>query len=210
MVPRPPARGRPEQDPQAWGFAPTASSERFSLQVDGNWPGAPSALRLANFSGTLDADLRNGQFSELQGSASALRVFGLLNFDAIGRRLRLDFSDLFGRGLSYDRVRGKLLARNGLYTNLAPTTLTGPSANLEMTGSLNMVSEQVDVRMLVTLPLTNNLPLAALIAGAPVLGGALFLVDRLLGNQMSRFAAVEYSISGPLNAPRIVPGKPRD
>ncbi|KHL69629.1 hypothetical protein SF06_17020 [Pseudomonas flexibilis] len=195
---------------KAWGFAPTASSERFSLQVDGNWPGAPSALRLANFSGTLDADLRNGQFSELQGSASALRVFGLLNFDAIGRRLRLDFSDLFGRGLSYDRVRGKLLARNGLYTNLAPTTLTGPSANLEMTGSLNMVSEQVDVRMLVTLPLTNNLPLAALIAGAPVLGGALFLVDRLLGNQMSRFAAVEYSISGPLNAPRIVPGKPRD
>jgi uncharacterized protein YhdP len=195
---------------KAWGFAPTASSESFRLQVDGNWPGAPTGIRLANFSGILDADLRNGQFSELQGSASAVRVFGLLNFDAIGRRLRLDFSDLFGRGLSYDRVQGKLLARSGVYTNLEPTTLTGPSANLELTGKLDMASEQVDVRMLVTLPLTNNLTLAALIAGAPVVGGALYLVDKLLGGQMLRFAAVEYSIRGPLGAPRITPGKPKD
>lgn len=195
---------------KAWGFAPTASSERFRLQVDGNWPGSPAAVRLTNFSGILDADLRNGQLSELQGSASAVRAFGLLNFDAIGRRLRLDFSDLFGRGLSYDRVRGKLLARNGVYTNLEPTTLTGPSANLELTGKLDMVSEQVDVGMLVTLPLANNLTLAALIAGAPVVGGALYLVDKLLGGQMLRFAAVEYSIRGPLGAPRITPGKPKD
>lgn len=195
---------------KAWGFAPTATSERFRLEVDGHWPGSPVAVRLANFSGTLDADLRNGQLAELQGSASALRVFGLLNFNAIGRRLRLDFTDVFGRGLSYDRVQGKLLARDGVYTNLAATTLTGPSANLELTGELDMVREQVDARMLVTLPLTNNLPLAALIAGAPVLGGALFLVDRLLGSQVSRFAAVEYSVQGPLSAPQIVPGKPRD
>lgn len=195
---------------QAWGFAPSATSERFRLQVDGNWPGSPAAVRLANFSGTLEADLRNGRFSELQGSASALRVFGLLNLDAIGRRLRLDFSDVFGSGLSYDRVRGKLLARDGVYTNLTPTTLSGPSANLELTGELDMVREQVDVRMLVTLPLTNNLTLAALVAGAPVVGGALFLVDRLLGGKMSRFAAVEYSVRGPLSAPKIVPGNPRN
>ena len=195
---------------KAWGFAPTATSERFRLQVDGNWPGTPIAMRLANFSGTLEADLHDGQFSELQGSASAVKVFGLLNFNAIGRRLRLDFSDLFGRGLSYDRVQGKLLARNGLYTNLAPTTLSGPSADIELTGQLDMVKEQVDVRMLVTLPLTNNLTLAALIAGAPVVGGALYLVDKLLGGQMLRFAAVEYSVRGPLGAPKIVPGQSKD
>lgn len=195
---------------QAWGFAPTATSERFRLDLDGSWPGSPIALRLANFSGTLDADLRNGQLSELQGSASAVRVFGLLNFDAIGRRLRLDFRDLFGSGLSYDRVRGKLLARDGVYSNMTPTTLTGPSANLELTGRLDLVQEQVNVRMLVTLPLTNNLSLAALIAGAPVVGGALYLVDKLLGGQMLRFAAVEYSISGPLASPRITPGKAKE
>lgn len=196
---------------EAWGFAPSATSERFSLQVDGSWPGMPTAIRLANFTGTLDADMRNGQFKELQtGGTSALKVLGLLNFNAIGRRLRLDFSDLFGRGLSYDRVRSRLLARDGIYTTLTPTTLTGPSTNLELSGQLDMVREQIDARLLVTLPLTNNLTLAALVAGAPVIGGALFLVDRLLGNQVSRFAAVEYSVRGPLDAPRIVAGRPKE
>ena len=47
-----------------------------------------------------------GQFVEVEGSAQALRVFGLLNFNAINRRLRLDFSDILGKGLSYDRVKG--------------------------------------------------------------------------------------------------------
>lgn len=34
---------------------------------------------------------------EVEGGAQALRVFGLLNFNSIGRRLRLDFSDLFAK-----------------------------------------------------------------------------------------------------------------
>jgi uncharacterized protein YhdP len=37
---------------------------------------------------------------------------------------------------------------------------------------------------------TNNLPLAALIIGAPAVGGALFLVDRLIGDRVARFASV--------------------
>jgi uncharacterized protein YhdP len=68
-------------------------------------PGEPQS-----FSGSLDAALRTGQFVEVEGSAQALRVFGLLNFNSIGRRLRLDFSDLFGKGLAYDRVKGLLVA----------------------------------------------------------------------------------------------------
>jgi uncharacterized protein YhdP len=34
--------------------------------------------------------------------------------------LRLDFSDLFGKGLSYDRVKGLLVANNGVYVTREP------------------------------------------------------------------------------------------
>ena len=78
-------------------------------------PGSPTK----RFSGTLDASLNKGQFVEVEGGAQALRVFGLLNFNSIGRRLRLDFSDLFGKGLSYDRVKGLLVATNGVYCDPA-------------------------------------------------------------------------------------------
>jgi uncharacterized protein (TIGR02099 family) len=192
----------------AWNFAPTASSESFHLDVDGRWPGSPAWVSLKRFSGSMDATLRKGQFTEVQGPASALRVFGLLNFNSIGRRLRLDFSDLFGKGWSYDRVKGLLDARDGVYVTRIPITVTGPSSNLELDGTLNLVDDLIDAKLLVTLPVSNNLPLAALIVGAPAIGGALFVVDKLLGDRVARFASVQYSVKGRWQDPQISFDKP--
>ncbi|MPS42988.1 MAG: TIGR02099 family protein [Stenotrophomonas sp.] len=193
---------------KAWDFAPSVTSENFRVDADGNWPGSPAWFSLKRFSGNLDASLRKGQFVEVQGSAQALRVFGLLNFNSIGRRLRLDFSDLLGKGLSYDRVKGNLQATNGLFVTHEPITLSGPSSNLELNGNLDMRNERIDAKLLVTLPVTNNLPLAALIVGAPAVGGALFVVDKLLGDKVARFASVQYDVRGPMQDPEISFDKP--
>jgi uncharacterized protein (TIGR02099 family) len=192
----------------AWGYAPTASSQRFHVDVDGDWPGSPAWFGLKRFSGMLDASLRKGQFSEVEGSASALRVFGLLNFNSIGRRLRLDFSDLLGKGLSYDRVKGVLKAKDGVFVTREPITLEGPSSNLELNGTLDMANDRINAKLLVTLPVTNNLPLAALIVGAPAIGGALFVVDKLLGDRVARFASVQYDVTGSWQNPDISFDKP--
>ncbi|WP_449434738.1 YhdP family protein [Pseudomonas putida] len=193
---------------KAWGFAPTVTSRDFRLDVDGRWPGSPAWVGLNRFSGSMDAALRTGQFVEVEGSAQALRVFGLLNFNSIGRRLRLDFSDLFDKGLAYDRVKGLLVASNGVYVTREPISVTGPSSNFELEGTLDMVRDRVNADLQVTLPVTNNLPLAALIVGAPAVGGALFLVDRLIGDRVSRFASVHYRVEGPWKEPRITFVKP--
>lgn len=192
----------------AWSFAPNVTSERFRLDVDGQWPGSPAWVSLKRLSGTLDASLRNGQFVEVEGGAQALRVFGLLNFNSIGRRLRLDFSDLLGKGLSYDRVKALLVASDGVYVTRKPLTIEGPSSNLELDGTLDLARDQINAKLLVTLPLTNNLPIAALIVGAPAVGGALFVVDKLLGDKVSRFASVQYHVRGPWKSPQITLAKP--
>ncbi|AZF46217.1 YhdP family protein [Pseudomonas sp. R2-7-07] len=193
---------------KGWGFAPTVTSEDFHLDVDGRWPGSPAWVGPKRFSGSLDAAFRKGQFVEVEGGAQALRVFGLLNFNSIGRRLRLDFSDLLGKGLSYDRVKGLLAASNGVFVTREPITMTGPSTNLELNGTLDLVADRVDAKLLVTLPVTNNLPIAALIVGAPAIGGALFLIDKLIGDRVSRFASVQYTVQGPWKDPKITFDKP--
>ncbi|MEX3775508.1 YhdP family protein [Pseudomonas sp. MYb118] len=193
---------------KGWGFAPTVTSEEFHMDIDGRWPGSPAWLATKRFSGTLDASLNKGQFVEVEGGAQALRVFGLLNFNSIGRRLRLDFSDLFGKGLSYDRVKGLLTATNGVYVTSKPIVMTGPSSNVELDGTLSLVDEQIDAKLLVTLPVTNNLPIAALIVGAPAVGGALFLIDKLIGDRVARFASVKYTVKGPYKEPKITFDKP--
>lgn len=193
---------------RAWGYAPSTSSDEFRLDADGRWPGSPANFALERLSGTLDARLRKGQLREIDGSTQALRIFGLLNFDSIGRRLRLDFSDLFSKGLSYDQIDAELQAADGVYHTTDPLTVAGPSTNLELNGTLNLVSDQIDAKLLVTLPVSNNLPLAALIVGAPAIGGALFVVDKLLGDRVARFASVQYNVEGPWQSPKITFDKP--
>lgn len=192
----------------AWGFAPSTTSERFHLDADTSWPGSPAYFSIQRLSGQLAARLRNGQLREVEGGAQALRVFGLLNFDSVGRRLRLDFSDLFSKGLSYDRIKADLLVTDGVYMTQEPLSVTGPSSNLELNGKLDLVRDEIDATLLVTLPVSNNLPLAALIVGAPAIGGALLVFDKLLGDSVARFASVLYKVEGPWQSPKITFEKP--
>lgn len=187
----------------AWGFAPSVTSEAFSTDTNLRWSGSPAALSLEKLSGDADISFRKGQLVSVDGTAQALRVFGLLNFESIGRRLRFDFSDLFGKGLAYDRIKGTVQINKGVYSTQTPVLLEGPSSNFELQGQIDLVDEQIKATLLVTLPLTNNLPLAAIAVGAPAVGGALFLVDRLMGDRISRFASVTYHISGDWQHPII-------
>ncbi|MCY1558286.1 hypothetical protein D9M68_952070 [compost metagenome] len=71
-----------------------------------------------------------------------------------------------------------------------------------------MADQMINAKLLVTLPVSNNLPLAALIVGAPAIGGALFVVDKLLGDRVARFASVQYDVKGALQSPNITFDKP--
>ena len=51
-------------------------------------------------------------------------------------------------------------------------------------------------------------PGAALIVGAPAIGGALFIADKLLGGKMSSLTSVEYRAVGPLDNPTVSFVKP--
>jgi uncharacterized protein YhdP len=89
-----------------------------------------------------------------------------------------------------------------------PITMEGPSTNIELNGTLDMVNDQVNAKLQVALPITNSLPIAALLVGAPAVGGALFLVDKLLGDRVSRFASVQYRIEGPWKDPKMTLDRP--
>ena len=186
-----------------WGFAPSITSRSFRADANVHWAGAPAAVAMTKLNGDLDINFQKGQMVTIDGSAQALRVFGLLNFDSIGRRLRLDFSDLLDKGLAYDRVKGKLQITNGIYRTNKTLNLEGPSSDLELEGRLDLVKEQINAKLQVALPITNNLPLAAIAIGAPAIGGALFVVERLIGNRLARFASVTYHISGDWQHPDI-------
>ena len=192
----------------AWQYAPSATSKSFRVDVEGNWPGSPLNFNMRHLTGRVDIRLSNGQFLEVKGgSAATLRIFGLLNLNSLARRLRLDFTDLTDKGLAYDKVEGVLQGSDGQFSTAVPLTLKGPST-IVVDGQVNMRQQTVDTRIRVTLPVASNLPLAALIIGAPAVGGAWFVADKLLGGKMSSLTSVEYRAVGPLDNPTVSFVKP--
>ncbi|MGM0987700.1 MAG: YhdP family protein [Pseudomonadota bacterium] len=165
------------------------------------WPGAPWQFALARSRGSLEVALRDGRFVNIDSPSA--RMVGLLNVDNLLRRLRLDFSDVTGQGTAFNRVTGAATLYGGVLETRGPVQIEGPATHFTLDGSVDLARRELDQRLAVTLPVSNNLPLAAVIAGAPVVGGALFIADQLFGDAIDRVTRIHYRVLGPWTAPRI-------
>ncbi|MBL3824623.1 MULTISPECIES: YhdP family phospholipid transporter [unclassified Marinobacter] len=180
------------------------TNEGTNIELDLDWPGRPDEFSIPELSGSVSLRLDEGVILERNNTAQLFRVFNLLNSDTLWRRLKLDFSDLYERGVAFDAISGKAQIINGLLTMDPELQIVGPSGAFKLSGTTNMAREELDMRLVVVLPLTQNLPLAALLmgAGAPI-GGALFVLDKILGDPLSKLTSATYSVTGTWDEPEV-------
>lgn len=192
-------------DPVLGLFGQTSplASEKFSTDLALVWPDQPQNFALERLSGSAAFTFEEGLIKTNNNATGVLRMFGIFNADAIGRRLRLDFSDLYKEGISYDTVRFNAVIDQGAMSLVDPLRINGPSSNYEISGNVDLAQQELDLKMLLQLPLASNVPLAGLMLGAPAVGGAVWLVDKILGEPLSRLSTVRYSISGNWNDPQM-------
>ncbi|MCG2582508.1 MAG: hypothetical protein KA296_16670, partial [Marinobacter sp.] len=179
-------------------------NKKTSIQLDLDWPGRPNEFGLEALSGSVSMRLDDGVILERNNSAQLFRVFNLLNADTLWRRLQLDFSDLYEAGVAFDAISGKAVITEGLLSWDPELQVVGPSGAFKLSGTTDMAEETLDMRLVVVLPLTQNLPLAALLmgAGAPI-GGALFVLDKVLGDPLSKLTSATYSVTGSWDNPAV-------
>jgi uncharacterized protein YhdP len=156
---------------------------------------------LDSINGNLSLDIRKGQLRDV--SPGAGRVFGLLSLQTLPRRLTLDFSDVFKKGLTFDRIKGSfLLERGDAYTtNLY---LDGPAARIDISGRTGLAVKDYDQLVTVTPHVTASLPLAGALVGGPVAGGVLYAIDKLFKPTIEKITQYQYTITGSWDDPQIV------
>lgn len=186
----------------AWQKPDMIESTSASYQVDLSWPGAPGEFALLNLTGDIDLFLRDGRFKRTTGAGEGiLRLFALVNFDSLARRLRLDFSDLYKSGLTYDEVQGKMHFDDGKIYFSEPILVQSPSSRLQMAGTINLHDETIDTRLIAALPVAGNLTfLAAFAAGLPAAAG-IYLVSKIFRKQVDQATSMSYSIKGSWDDP---------
>lgn len=190
---------------QSFGQSDILESQSADHQLNLRWPGPPQALDWKTLSGTVDFEVLSGRFKRnpASGSDGLLRLFAVLNFDSLARRLRLDFSDLYQSGLAYDSIRGQITLDQGRVVFSEPMLVRSPSSRLQLSGSADLINETMDTRLVATLPVAGNLTfLTAVAAGLPAAAGV-FLVSKLFEKQVDQATSISYTIEGDWDDPVI-------
>ncbi|MBI1732747.1 MAG: TIGR02099 family protein [Gammaproteobacteria bacterium] len=175
------------------------------LDIDAGWNGTPAEFSWAKLNGTLQMQVHKGQLLDVEPKAG--RLFGLLSFQSLPRRLSLDFSDLFGKGMAFDRIEGSFNITDGnAYTN--DLNLRGPSAEVTVAGRTGLAEQDYDQIVTVTPQVTGTLPVAGALFG-PVgigVGAVLYLADKMFDsarNSLDELLRYQYTITGSWDAPVI-------
>ncbi|WP_158007585.1 YhdP family protein [Marinobacter sp. X15-166B] len=180
------------------------NSKKSDLVLDLAWPGRPDEFALARLRGDASIRLENGKILQSNKSAQLFRIFNILNADTLWRRLQLDFSDLYEAGVAFDALSGKAVLQSGVLRWDPELQIVGPSGAFKVSGVTDLNAETLDMRLVVVLPLTKNLPLAALLMGASApIGGALFVLDKVLGDPLSKLTSATYNVKGTWSAPDV-------
>ncbi|MGH8584457.1 MAG: YhdP family protein [Gammaproteobacteria bacterium] len=175
------------------------------LHLHARWPGRPSDFALSELDGSVELEVKNGQLLDVEQGMG--RVFGLLSVNALWRRLRLDFSDVYEQGLAFDRIEGAFLVDNGdAYTNRL--TLRGPAASIELSGRTGLAKRDYDQTITVTPAVAGSLPVAGAFFGPAGLGvgAAVLLAEGIfdaIPENIDRVFSRHYHLTGSWEDPRL-------
>lgn len=181
---------------EANGYAPSLESDSAVFVTDVTWPGSPAFFSGDELSGRIDMLVEDGRFLRNSGGQGALRLVSIINLTAIFQRLRFS-DDLLRRGLAFDEISGNLRLDEGLMHIEDRLVISGPSSLYQITGDVDLATENIEGEMYVTLPVSNNLPwIGLLTANIPLAVGA-YLFDQIFGDQVDSLSSAVYTLSGP-------------
>jgi uncharacterized protein (TIGR02099 family) len=186
---------------EAFDYKENVSGGSLSGSLRASWPGDPWDFLPERANGKLYLLIKDGQLLDVEPGAG--RVLGLLSLHTLSRRLLLDFSDLFKKGFTFDRIEGNFTLTGG-DAQTSDLTIEGPAARIEIAGRVGLAAKDYDELVTVIPRVGSSLPLAGAIAGGPVVGAALLVADKLLSKEiegMTSFAHTSYSVTGPWSDP---------
>jgi uncharacterized protein YhdP len=129
-------------------------------------------------------------------------VLGLLSVAALPRRLGLDFHDVTDKGLAFDRIHAEFTVLNG-DARTQNLILRGPTAEIGIVGRMGLGARDYDQTAVVTGDVGSALPVAAVVAGGPVVGAAVLLFSQIFKEPLKGVARAYYHIGGSWDDPQV-------
>lgn len=182
------------------GFGGQVAGGKGTLGAEASWRGGPEAFDPRTLDASLNVDVKDGRLLELEPGAG--RVLGLFGVAQLRRRLLLDFSDLFGKGFTFDRVRGDAQLEDGkLQTD--DLLVRGPAAEIHVHGTTDLRQQSFDQTVDVAPKSGSLLTAVGAIAGGPIGAAVGAVANAVLDKPMQGIGAKTYRVTGPWSGPKV-------
>jgi len=164
------------------------------------WKGSLINPDFESLNGHFSLDVEKGQFLKTDPGAS--RLLGVLNLQALPRRLTLDFRDLFGEGFAFDQFKGDIAVKDGTATT-QNLVMKGVSGTVKLDGSANIGAETQDMRVVVVPEI--NAGTASLLYSTvnPLVGLTSFIAQYVIRQPLIQANTRTFRISGSWSDPNV-------
>jgi uncharacterized protein (TIGR02099 family) len=185
---------------QQLGFASVFQGGKSHATGKVWWLGSPTALTLAGLNAQLGVSIEDGTIVDVDPGAG--RMLGLLSVPALPRRLFLDFSDVFKKGLAFTLVKGDIRIEQGqAYTS--NLRLESVPAGILITGRTGLVAQDFDQDIYVVPNVSDTVSVASALAWGPQVAAVVMLLQEIFKSDIKAATMSRYHLSGSWSKPLI-------
>ncbi|MCG9584462.1 TIGR02099 family protein [Vibrio tubiashii] len=182
-------------------FGITSGIQRapFEISTQLEWDGSPWSGKVDTLNGEVSTKLGKGMISDVSGAA---RLLGIFSLDSIIRKMQLDFSDVFDKGMAFNSITGSGSIRNGIFlTN--DIKMDAVAGEMNIKGLANLNSRTVDAEVKFTPDITSGIPVLTAFAVTPQTALYVLAITTVISPVVEVFTQVNYEVKGPLDSPVV-------
>ncbi|KWI94753.1 hypothetical protein WM08_04560 [Burkholderia ubonensis] len=182
------------------GLPRTVGDGHGTLTGKVGWRGGPTALDYPSLNGRLALELEHGEI--LKVDPGAAKLLGVLSLQSLARFLTLNFREVVGKGLPFEKITGTGQITNGI-ARTDDFEMTTPPAKVTLKGSVDLGAETQDLRAHVAPKIGAGTAAIAAAIINPLLGVGVLAANYALSETLSRAFAIDYAINGSWAHPHI-------
>lgn len=170
------------------------------------WPESPYNPVLQTIRGNCSLHIKDGRIIHLSRETESKlgfgRVLGMLSLQSIPRRLSLDFSDLTQKGFGFSTMQGNFELKSGNIL-VRKLHIDGSVVDVKAYGRIGLKNQDYDMLLSAIPQITSSIPIAATIAGGPVIGAISLVADKIISTAIKKAAVYKYRVTGRWAKPNI-------
>jgi uncharacterized protein (TIGR02099 family) len=181
------------------GYPNLVKAGKARLRGSLGWEGNPGVIDWPSLGGNVTLEAGSGQFLEIEPGIG--KLISLMSLQSLPRRMALDFHDVFSKGFSFEEINSSGQIRTGVMA-VKDFRMRGSSAQVEMSGEVDLVKETQNMRVRVVPSLGDSASTVIALVN-PLLAIPAAIAQKILKDPLGHIFAFDYAVSGGWTDPKV-------